>query len=106
MGIETALIAAAIGASVASTGASLYTGAKSAKLQKRAATQAAQQAEQAQRQSERDFNRLNQKTPNVAAMMQRNRASAGGGVGGTFLTGQGGAPVASGLIGRSTLLGS
>jgi hypothetical protein len=104
MGLDpvTMLAAAVVGNTVASA----VGGARSARQQKRAATQAAQQAEQAQRQSERDFNRLNQKTPNVAAMMQRNRASAGGGVGGTFLTGQGGAPVASGLIGRSTLLGS
>lgn len=103
MAITGSIIAAA---TVANTGYSIYSGQKAAKTQKRAATQAAQQAEQAQRQSERDFNRMNQKTPNVAAMMQRNRASAGGGVGGTFLTGQGGAPVASGMIGRSTLLGS
>lgn len=102
MGIETALLAAVVG----STASSIYTGAKGAKAQKRAATQAAQQAEQQQRQMDREFNRANQKTPNVAAMMTRNRASGGGGLAGTFLTGQGGAPVSGGMLGRTSLLGS
>lgn len=103
MAISAAVIA---GATVASTGYSVYSGQKAAKAQKRAATQAAQQAEQQQRQMDREFNRANQKTPNVAAMMTRNRASGGGGLGGTFLTGQGGAPVSGGMLGRTSLLGS
>lgn len=93
-------------AAVASTGYSVYSGQKAAKTQKRAATQAARQAEQQQRQAEREFNRANQKRPNIAAMMTRNRAAGGGGLAGTFLTGQGGAPVAGGMLGRTSLLGS
>jgi type II secretory pathway pseudopilin PulG len=101
VGIETAIIA-----SLAATAGSIYTGSKQARLQKRAGQQAAQQAEQAQRQAEREFNRANQKTPDITAMLRRNRAAGSGGVGGTFLTGQAGAPVSAGMLGRSTLLGS
>lgn len=97
------LMAAAVAGSTAS---SIYTGQKQAKAQKRAATQAARQAEQQQRQAEREFNRANQKRPNIAAIMTRNRAAGGGGLAGTFLTGQGGAPVSSGMLGRTSLLGS
>jgi len=89
-----------------STASSVYSGQKQAKLQKRAGRQAARQAETQQRQMDREFNRANQKTPNIAAMMTRNRAAGGGGVGGTFLTGQGGAPVSGGMLGRTSLLGS
>ena len=103
MGIDPITMLAV--ATVASAGASTYSSARQASMQRRAGRQAARQAEQAQRQADRDFNRMNQKQPNVAAMMRRNRAT-GGGPGGTFLTGQGGAPVSSGMIGRSTLLGS
>jgi len=97
------LLAAAVAGSTAS---SIYSGQKQAKLQKRAGQQAARQAETQQRQMDREFNRANQKTPNIAAMMTRNRAAGGGGVGGTFLTGQGGAPVSGGMLGRTSLLGS
>jgi Flp pilus assembly protein TadB len=93
-------------AAVAGTAYSVYSGQRSAKMQKRAGQQAAQQAEQAQRQAEREFNRANQKTPDITAMLRRNRAAGSGGVGGTFLTGQAGAPVSAGMLGRSTLLGS
>ena len=102
MGIETAILAAV----VAGTATSAYTGAKQAKLQKRAGQQAARQAETQQRQMDREFNRANQKTPNVSAMLARNRAAGGGGIGGTFLTGQGGAAVSGGMLGRTSLLGS
>jgi hypothetical protein len=93
-------------AAIAGTASSMYTGAKQAKLQKRAGQQAARQAETQQRQMDREFNRANQKAPNIAAMMTRNRTAGGGGVGGTFLTGQGGAPVSGGMLGRTSLLGS
>lgn len=52
------------------------------------------------------MNRLNQKAPNIAATMKRNRGAAGGGVSGTYLTGTGGAPVSNTLLGRTTVLGS
>ena len=96
----------AIAASAAASGASVYQGQKAQKAQRRAANQAASQAEQQQRQAEREFNRANQKRPNIAALAARNRAMSGGGVGGTFLTGTMGAPTSSGMLGRTSLLGS
>lgn len=101
MGLE--VIAAA---AVANTAYSVYSGQKSARMQKNAARTAAQQAEAQQRQSQREFNRMNQKAPNVAAIMSRNRAASSGGPGGTFLTGMGGAPVSGGMLGRTSVLGS
>jgi type II secretory pathway pseudopilin PulG len=102
MGIETAILAATL----ASTASTVYSSAKQSRMQKRAGQQAARQAEQAQRQADREFNRANQKRPDVSAMLRRNRAAGSGGVGGTFLTGQAGAPVSAGMLGRTTLLGS
>lgn len=103
MAISASVVAAA---TVANTAYSVYSGQKSARMQKNAARTAAQQAEQQQRMAQREFNRANQKTPNVAAMMVRNRAAGGGGPGGTFLTGAGGAPVSGGMLGRTSVLGS
>jgi uncharacterized FAD-dependent dehydrogenase len=93
-------------ASVAASGASVYQGQKAQKAQRRAANQATMQAEMQHRQAEREFNRANQKRPNIAALAARNRAMSGGGVGGTFLTGTMGAPTSSGMLGRTSLLGS
>jgi Flp pilus assembly protein TadB len=92
-------------AAVAGTGYSIYSGEKARKSQKRQATQAAADAERARVQADRDYNKLNQKTPNIAALMKRNQDAATKGVGGTFLTGNSGAPVGGGMLGRSTLLG-
>jgi len=105
MGIAAAAAVIA-GATVANTAYSVYSGQKSSRMQKNAARTAAQQAETQQRQSERDFNRMNQKAPNVAAIMARNRTASSGGPGGTFLTGAGGAPVSGGMLGRTSVLGS
>lgn len=93
-------------ASVATSAATVYQGARAQKAQKRAANQAASQAEQQQLQAEREFNRANQKRPNIAALAARNRAMGQGGPGGTFLTGTMGAPVSGGMLGRTSLLGS
>lgn len=97
----TALAAALVG----TAGAQMYSSNKAAKTQKRAMEQSAAQAEQARIQADREFNRANQKTPNVAALYRRNKAAGGAGVSGTFLTGAGGAPVSAGMLGRTTLLG-
>lgn len=99
-------ITMAVIASTAVSGASVVQGARAQKAQKRAANQAASQAEQQQRQAEREFNRANQKRPNIAALAARNRAMGQGGPGGTFLTGTMGAPVSGGMLGRTSLLGS
>lgn len=92
-------------AAVASTAGSVYMGQRQAKAQKRAGQQAAREAEAARRQQDREFNRLNQKAPNIAATMTRNRAAGQSGVAGTYLTGPSGSSVTSGMLGRSTLLG-
>lgn len=83
-----------------------YNGYRAAKAQEDAARRAAKQAEAARIQADREFNRLNQKQPNVAALQDRNRAAGKGGIGGTFLTGAQGAPVSQGMLGRTTILGS
>ena len=98
MAITAAVTAVAAGASV-------YSAKKQAKAQKRGQRQAARQAEDARRQADREFNRANQKSPNVAALFKKNKASGGLGTSGTFLTGAGGAPTSGGMLGRTTLLG-
>ena len=98
--------AAIIAATAASTATSLYTGQKQASAQKRAGRQMARQAEAAQRQAQREFNAANQKAPDIAALMKRNRAMGQAGVSGTYLTGPGGATPGAGMLGRTTLLGS
>jgi 4-diphosphocytidyl-2C-methyl-D-erythritol kinase len=81
-------------------------GNKQAKAQKKQGQQAARQAEDAQRQQDREFNRLNQKSPNIASTMKRNRTAGQSGVAGTYLTGSGGAATTPGMLGSSKLLGS
>jgi type II secretory pathway pseudopilin PulG len=98
--------AIAAAAAVATAGATVAQGHQAQRAQRRAADQATMQAEMQQRQAEREFNRANQKRPNIAALAARNRAMSGGGVGGTFLTGTMGAPTSSGMLGRTSLLGS
>lgn len=96
-------IAAAI---MGSTAASVVQGQQQMRAQKKASRQAARQAEAAQRQAQREFNAANQKAPDVAALMKRNRAMGQRGVSGTYLTGPTGTAPAAGMLGRTTLLGS
>ena len=96
-------IAAAI---MGSTAASVVQGQQQMRAQKKASRQAARQAEAAQRQAQREFNAANQKAPDIAALMKRNRAMGQAGVSGTYLTGPGGATPGAGMLGRTTLLGS
>lgn len=98
--------AAIIAATAASTATSVYTGQKQASAQKRASRQVAKQAEAAQRQAQREFNAANQKAPDIAALMKRNRAVGKAGVSGTYLTGPSGVTPSGGMLGRTTLLGS
>jgi type II secretory pathway pseudopilin PulG len=98
--------AIAAAAAVATAGATVAQGRQAQRAQRKAADQATMQAEMQQSQAEREFNRANQKRPNIAALAARNRAMSGGGVGGTFLTGTMGAPTSSGMLGRTSLLGS
>jgi len=96
-------ISATVAAVTAAT--SIYQGNKQAKAQKSAQKQAAKQAEDSRRQADQEFNKANQKAPNVAALMKKNKAAGGMGAGSTFLTGSGGAPASGSMLGRSTLLG-
>ena len=92
-------------AAVAGTGYSIYSGEKSRAAQKKAGQQATADAKLAAQQADQAFNKANPKAPNIAALMTRNMAAGGQGVGSTFLTGAGGAPVNAGMLGRSTKLG-
>jgi len=92
-------------AAVAGTGYSIYNGEQAKRKQKTAANQARTDAAKAAQDADVAYNRANQKAPNLTALMKRNMDAGSAGVGGTFLTGDKGAPVASGMLGRSTLLG-
>jgi len=93
-----------IGASaLLGAGTAAYTASKQAGAQKRASAAAESSAAREAQQAERQFNKANQKTPDLAAMLGANRQGAQGGVGSTFLTGVGGA--APGMLGRTSLLG-
>lgn len=83
----------------------IYQGEQKKKQSKRMAEQVRADAAAAARQADRASNMANMKQPNVAAMMKRNMDASSKGVGGTFLTGGGGAAVAPGMLGRTTLLG-
>lgn len=76
------------------------------KAQQRAQDEAKRQAKLQAQQAERDFNRVNQKKPNVAAMMGANAAAASGGAGSTMLTGPQGVDTSTMRLGRTTLLGA
>lgn len=98
--------AAIIGSAVLGAGASLYSASKSASAQKRAAAQAETSAARQAQQSETAFNKANQKTPDLAYMLDRNKKLASAGVGSTFLTGPAGAPPLANMLGRPALLGA
>ena len=89
------------------TGIPQYLQQKEALSDQRAAEQrAAQQAREQAAKAERDFNRLNQKKPNLASMLDGNAAYAAGGVGSTMLTGPQGADMSGMRLGRTSLLGA
>lgn len=90
---------------VAGTAASAYQGHKAQKAQKQAASAALKQAQDQKRQQQREFARLNQPLPNVAALAAVNAGKAKPG-GGTYLTPAGGAPVTPGMLGSPGKLGA
>lgn len=103
MAVATSTIIAA--AAVAGAAASVYQGQQQAKAQRSAADQAAQASAQQAAQAEQQFNRQNQKRPNVAGMTATNQQAAMGGAGGTMLTGPTGVDPTALTLGRNTLLG-
>jgi 23S rRNA pseudoU1915 N3-methylase RlmH len=71
--------------------------------QKKAQQQAQVQAQKQEKQAERDFNRQNQKKPDLAKIMEGNAKA--GQAGSTMLTGPSGVDGNSLALGRNTLLG-
>lgn len=74
-----------------------------AKRQKKAQLAAETSAAAEAQRAEMAYNKANQKTPDLAAIMAANKRAANGGVGSTFLTGAGGTGM--GLLGSTSLLG-
>ena len=90
MGIEAAII----GAAIAGAGASAYSAKKESDAQKKAQRSAEAQAQKQQQQAEREFNRANAKTPDLAGIMASN-----------MLTGPQGVSQDALSLGKNTLLG-
>lgn len=79
-------------------GLQVYQGEQARKAQSRAAEQARSDADQA-------YNKANPKKPDVAGMLAANKQAAGGGPGGTLLTGALGVNPDDLTLGKATLLG-
>lgn len=99
MGIEAAII----GAAIAGAGASAYSAKKQSDAQKKAQRSAEAIAEKQKNQAEREFNRANAKTPDLAGIMASNKRAAG--AGSTMLTGPQGVSQDALSLGKNTLLG-
>lgn len=98
-----------VAGSVIAAGASIYSADKAAGSQKKAMQQSAMQAQtQAaddKAANERLINSANSKKADFAGMLASNLQQGSGGIGSTMLTGAGGAPPGSTMLGRATLLG-
>lgn len=105
MGLSTAqMIALAVaGTSVA---VQYDQGVKQRKAQGDAMRQAKQQADAQAKEADRAFNRQNQKSPDIAAMLSANRLAAKSGGSSTLLTGPTGVDPNQLMLGKNTLLGS
>ena len=106
MGIEAAII----GAAIAGAGASAYSAKKQSDAQKKAqrsaeaiAEKQKNQAEREFNRAEREFNRANAKTPDLAGIMASNKRAEG--AGSTMLTGPQGVSQDALSLGKNTLLG-
>ena len=99
MGIEAAII----GAAIAGAGASAYSAKKQSDAQKKAQRSAEAIAEKQKNQADREFNRANAKTPDLAAIMASNKRAEG--AGSTMLTGPQGVSQDALSLGKNTLLG-
>ncbi len=111
MGIETA-IAIAAAAAVVGTGYSVYAGeqqkaAQSDALakQEQAQKEATDRAKGQQQTAQQAQNAANQKSPDVAGIMEAAGKAAQGGPSGTMLTGPSGVNQADLTLGKNTLLG-
>lgn len=98
-------VSATIGAAVIGAGVGAVQGSKNRKAAQSAQSANEASAERQRQQSEQAYNKANQKQPDVAGIFTKNRAAAGKGLGGTFLTGAQGASPGSLGGGGSSLLG-
>jgi Flp pilus assembly protein TadB len=100
-----ALPLAILAAGALGAGAAVYSSSKSASASKAAnASNERIAADNAQR-SEQQYNKANQKVPDIAAMVAANRDAMKSGMGATFLTGAGGIAPGAQTLGGNTLLG-
>lgn len=97
-----AVTAVAIG-TAAVAASSIYSANKQAEAQKSAQRSAEAQAQKQQQQAESEFNRANQKAPDLAGIIASNKRAEG--AGGTMLTGPQGVDTGSLSLGKNTLLG-
>ena len=98
----TAVVA---GSAILGAGTSLSASSKAAKASKATNAQNAATAAADAQRSEQQFNKANQKSPDIAAMFARNQEAAKSGMGATFLTGPAGVAPSALTLGKSTLLG-
>lgn len=101
MGVETALIAAA----VAGAATTVYQGEQQKKATKAAGERAVAASREQATQADREFNRQNMKRPDVGALVASNTLAARSGNAGTMLTGPGGVDPGALQLQRNTLLG-
>ncbi len=99
-------IAAVAAVSAVSVGYTIYSGEKARTEQHKAQDRAQESALKQEKANEEAMNRANRKKPDTNAIMQATQSAAGGGVGGTMLTGPQGIANDSLSLGKSTLLGS
>ncbi|MDO9597259.1 MAG: hypothetical protein Q7J47_06015 [Azoarcus sp.] len=99
-GGTTAVLAAA---AVAGTAYSVYSGERASRAQDKAQKNAERSAQAQAKAAEQDFNRLNQKKPNLGAIIEGNAKE--GAAGSTMLTGPAGVSSDKLTLGRSSLLG-
>lgn len=104
MGVETALIAAAVAGGVG-TAYQMYAGNKADQQARSAQRQAQANAESQAAQADQANNRANQKRPDVAGALSAAMQAGKAGASGTMLTGASGVDTSSLTLGKSTLLG-
>lgn len=102
--VGAALIAGAAGLASAGLAAQQAKKGRKAAAQQNAANLAS--AEKDRQRGEEQYNKANQRMPDVASLFASNQASARRGIGSTFLTGPAGAAANKLALGSPSLLGS
>lgn len=96
----------AVGWSAIAAGTSAAVGAYSADQSRKAGNQSADNAKSAADQQQQQFNKLNGKQPDIAALADQNMQAGKNGPSGTLLTGPSGVDPSKLTLGRNTLLGA